>query len=42
MENKNNNSGEDQEREVIELQAVADDNCKRMGEAVEAAFLAKV
>jgi PD-(D/E)XK endonuclease len=28
--------------EVIDLQAVADDNCKRMGEAVEAAFLAKV
>jgi len=28
--------------EMIELQAIADDNCKRMGEAVEAAFLAKV
>jgi hypothetical protein len=42
MENTNNNSGEEQRREMIELQAVADDNCKRMGEAVEAAFLAKV
>jgi hypothetical protein len=39
---KNNNSGEEQEREVIEIQAVADDNHKRMGEAVEAAFLAQV
>jgi hypothetical protein len=28
--------------EMIDLQAVAEDNCKRMGEAVEAAFLAKV
>jgi hypothetical protein len=28
--------------EVIDLQAVADDNTKRMGEAVEAAFLARV
>ena len=42
MENTNDNSGEEQQREVIELQAVADDNCKRMWEAVEAAFLAKV
>jgi PD-(D/E)XK endonuclease len=42
MEEKNNNSGEEQEREVIDLQAVADDNTKRMGEAIEAAFLAKV
>jgi hypothetical protein len=29
-------------REVIEIQGVADDNSKRTGEAVEAAFLAKV
>ena len=28
--------------ELIDLQAVAEDNCKRMGEAVEAAFLARV
>jgi len=28
--------------EVISIQAVAEDTCKRMGEAVEAAFLAKV
>jgi hypothetical protein len=27
---------------LIDLQAVAEDNCKRMGEAVEAAFLARV
>ena len=40
MEEKNNNSGE--EKEVIDLRAVADDNPKRMGEAVEAAFLCKV
>jgi hypothetical protein len=39
---KNNNSGGEQEKEVIEIQAVADDNSKRKGEAVEAAFLAKV
>jgi hypothetical protein len=42
MEENNDNSGREQENEVIELQAVANDNCKRMGEAVEAAFLAKV
>jgi hypothetical protein len=42
MREKNDNSGYGQEREVIELQAVADDNAKRMGEAIEAAFLAKV
>jgi hypothetical protein len=29
-------------RELINIQAVAEDNCKRIGEAVEAAFLAKV
>jgi hypothetical protein len=39
---KNNNSGGEQEKEVIEIQAVADDNSKRKGKAVEAAFLAKV
>jgi len=44
MEKKNNNSGQEQEqeKEVIHLQAVADDNTKRIGEAIEAAFLAKV
>ena len=42
MDEKNNNSGMEQEREVIDLQAVADDNTKRVGEAIEAAFLAKV
>jgi hypothetical protein len=42
MDEKNDNSGEGQEEEVIDIQAVADDNCKRMGEAVEAAFLAVV
>jgi PD-(D/E)XK endonuclease len=42
MEKHNNNSGEEQKKEVIDLQAVADDNTKRMGEAIEAAFLAKV
>ncbi len=47
MQNENDNSGReredgDQAKEVIEIRAVADDNCKRMGEAVEAAFLAKV
>ncbi len=42
MDEKNNNSGEEQEKEVIELQAVADDNAKRFGEVIEAAFLAKV
>jgi len=44
MEEKNDNSCNEQEREkeAIDLQAVADDNPKRMGEAVEAAFLAKV
>ncbi len=29
-------------KEVIDLQAVADDNAKRVGEVIEAAFLAKV
>jgi hypothetical protein len=42
MDEKNDNSGEEQEKEVIDLQAVANDNHKRMGEAIEAAFLAKV
>jgi PD-(D/E)XK endonuclease len=42
MNEKNNNSGEEREKEVIDLQAVADDNAKRSGEAVEAAFLASV
>jgi hypothetical protein len=42
MDEKNDNSGEEQEKEVIELQAVADDNTKRVGEMIEAAFLAKV
>jgi hypothetical protein len=42
MEEKNNNSGTKRMKEVIDLQAVADDNHKRSGEAVEAAFLAKV
>ena len=47
MRNENDNSGGERakegiEEEVIEIRAVADDNCKRMGEAVEAAFLAKV
>jgi hypothetical protein len=40
---KKNNSSEKQRRAegLIEIQAVADDNSKRCGEAVEAAFLAK-
>ena len=42
MNEETNNSGEAHEEEVIEINAVAEDNCKRMGEAVEAAFLAKV
>ncbi len=42
MGEKNDNSGEEQEKEVIDIQAVADDNSKRMGEAIEAAFQAKV
>jgi PD-(D/E)XK endonuclease len=42
MRKKNNNSEKKKCAErVIELQAVADDNSKRSGEAVEAAFLAK-
>jgi PD-(D/E)XK endonuclease len=42
MEKKNDNSEKEQPAErVIELQAVADDNSKRCGEAIEAAFLAK-
>jgi hypothetical protein len=43
MRKKNNNSKKEQRAEgLIEIQAVADDNSKRSGEAVEAAFLAKV
>jgi len=42
MDEKNNNSCREREKEVIELQAVADDNTKRVGEMIEAAFLAKV
>jgi hypothetical protein len=42
MDEKNDNSGEAREKEVIDLQAVAENTNKRMGEAVEAAFLAKV
>jgi hypothetical protein len=42
MGKKNDNSGTEREKEVIELQAVADDNAKRVGEVIEAAFLAKV
>jgi len=42
MGKKNDNSSTERAKEVIDLQAVADDNHKRSGEAVEAAFLAKV
>jgi hypothetical protein len=42
MRENNDNSGVGRAREVIDLQAVADDTNKRMGEAVEAAFLARV
>jgi PD-(D/E)XK endonuclease len=42
MDEKNDNSGEEHANEGIELHAVADDTSKRMGEAVEAAFLAVV
>ena len=42
MREKNNNSENQRRAEgLIEIQAVADDNSKRCGEAVEAAFLAK-
>jgi hypothetical protein len=41
MEEENDNSGTECAKEVIDLQAVADDACKRIGEAVEAAFLAR-
>jgi len=40
MDDKNHNSYRN--HEPIEIQAVADDNNKRAGEAVEAAFLAKM
>lgn len=42
MREKNDNSGGEREKDAIDLQAVADDNTKRLGEAIEAAFLAKV
>src|SRR5205807_3338856 len=42
MEENNDNAGREQENEGIDLHAVANDNTKRMGEAIEAAFLAKV
>jgi hypothetical protein len=42
MEENNDNSGRERETEGIDLHAVANDNNKRMGEAIEAAFLAKV
>lgn len=42
MEENNDNSGEEREKEAIEIQSVAEDNSKRSGEAVEAAFLCKV
>jgi hypothetical protein len=42
MGKTNDNSGREQERELIDIQAVADDNSKRCGEAIEAAFLAMV
>jgi hypothetical protein len=42
MQKKNDNSGKKHPaRELIEIQAVADDNNKRRGEAAEAAFLAR-
>jgi hypothetical protein len=42
MNEENDNSGKEWAKEVIDLQAVASDNPKRSGEAVEAAFLARV
>jgi hypothetical protein len=42
MDEKNDNSGMEREKEMIDLQAVADENPKRKGEMIEAAFLAKV
>jgi len=42
MENNNDNSSEAHDEELIEINAVASDNPKRMGEEIEAAFLAKV
>jgi hypothetical protein len=42
MDKKNDNSGTEREKEVIDLQAVADENSKRTGEMIEAAFLVKV
>jgi hypothetical protein len=42
MDENHDNSGREYKRELIEIQAVADDNHKRCGEAIEAAFLAMV
>jgi len=42
MDENKDNSDTGREREVIELQAVAGDTPKRVGEMIEAAFLAKV
>jgi hypothetical protein len=42
MDENNDNSGTEREKEVIDLRAVADEKPKRKGEAIEAAFLAKV
>jgi hypothetical protein len=42
MDETKDNLGREPEKEVIELQAVAEDNSKRCGEAVEAAFLCKI
>jgi hypothetical protein len=41
MKNNNNPEQKPPSQPLIELQAVADDHCKRRGEAAEAAFLAK-
>ena len=42
MDEKNDDSGMEREKEMIDLQAVAGENPKRKGEMIEAAFLAKV
>ena len=42
MDENKDNSGTERQEEVIELQAVAGDTPKRVGEMIEAAFLAKV
>ena len=41
MDEKNDNSGTERGKELMDLQAVADHNAKRLGEMIEAAFLAK-